>query len=132
VPHFFNSKEYIIRAQLGPRVRQFLAPGLPYNQALLDVVEIISKPGTIVNSQVPAPIGAAHMDAAMAVYAAVGQCLQLALYASPKAPERDRIVGPHACRLRHGALDLSRLFRPARGLHADGRCLLRQPGRRRS
>lgn len=94
VPHFFNSKEYIIRAQLGPRVRQFLAPGLPYNQALLDVVEIVSKPGTIVNSQVPAPIGAAHMDAAMAVYAAVGQCLQLALYASPKAPERERIVAP--------------------------------------
>ena len=94
VPHFFNSKEYIIRAQLGPRVRQFLAPGLPYNQALLDVVEIISKPGTIVNSQVPAPIGAAHMDAAMAVYAAVGQCLQLALYASPQALERDRIVAP--------------------------------------
>jgi N-methylhydantoinase B len=94
VPHFFNSKEYIIRAQLGPRVRQFLAPGLPYNQALLDVVEIISKPGTIVNSQVPAPIGAAHMDAAMAVYAAVGQCLQLALYASPKAAERERIVAP--------------------------------------
>jgi N-methylhydantoinase B len=94
VPHFFNSKEYIIRAQLGPRVRQFLAPGLPYNQALLDVVEIISKPGTIVNSQVPAPIGAAHMDAAMAVYAAVGQCLQLALHASPQALERDRIVAP--------------------------------------
>jgi N-methylhydantoinase B len=94
VPHFFNSKEYIIRAQLGPRVRQLLAPGLPYNQAVLDVVEIISKPGTIVNSVSPAPIGAAHMDAAMAVYAAVGQCLQLALYASPKAIERERILAP--------------------------------------
>jgi N-methylhydantoinase B len=94
VPHFFNSKEYIIRAQLGPRVRQLLAPGLPYNQAVLDVVEIVSKPGTIVNSVSPAPIGAAHMDAAMAVYAAVGQCLQLALYASPGAAERDKILAP--------------------------------------
>jgi N-methylhydantoinase B len=94
VPHFFNSKEYIIRAQLGPRVRQLLAPGLPYNQAVLDVVEIVSKPGTIVNSVMPAPIGAAHMDAAMAVYAAVGQCLQLALYASPGAPEREKILAP--------------------------------------
>ena len=94
VPHFFNSKEYIIRAQLGPRVRQLLAPGLPYNQAVLDVVEIDSMPGTIVNSVMPAPIGAAHMDAAMAVYAAVGQCLQLALYASPKALEREKILAP--------------------------------------
>ncbi|MBW8753849.1 MAG: hydantoinase B/oxoprolinase family protein [Sphingomonadales bacterium] len=94
VPHFFNSKEYIIRAQLGPRVRQLLAPGLPYNQAVLDVVEIVSKPGTIVNSVSPAPIGAAHMDAAMAVYAAVGQCLQLALFASPQAAEREKILSP--------------------------------------
>lgn len=94
VPHFFNSKDYIIRAQLGPRVRQLLAPGLPYNQAVLDVVEIVSKPGTIVNSVMPAPIGAAHMDAAMAVYAAVGQCLQLALYASPEALERETILAP--------------------------------------
>ena len=94
VPHFFNSKEYIIRAQIGPRTRQLLAPGLPFNQAVLDVVEIVSKPGTIVNSMSPAPIGAAHMDAAMAVFAAVGQCLQLALFASPKASERDRIIAP--------------------------------------
>lgn len=94
VPHFFNSKEYIIRAQIGPRTRQLLAPGLPFNQAVLDIVEIVSKPGTIVNSVSPAPIGAAHMDAAMAVYAAVGQCVQLALFASPDAPERDRIIAP--------------------------------------
>ena len=94
VPHFFNSKEYIIRAQVGPRLRQLLAPGLPFNQSVLDVVEIVSKPGTIVNSVVPAPIGAAHMDAAMAVYAAAGQCLQLALYASPQAPERDKVTAP--------------------------------------
>lgn len=94
VPHFFNSKEYIIRAQVGPRLRQLLAPGLPFNQSVLDVVEIVSKPGTIVNSVVPAPIGAAHMDAAMAVYAAAGQCLQLALYASPEAAERDKVTAP--------------------------------------
>jgi N-methylhydantoinase B len=94
VPHFFNSKEYIIRSQVGPSMRQLFAPGLPFNQAVLDAIEIVSKPGTIVNSVMPAPIAAAHMDAAMAVYAAVGQCMQLALYASPEAPERDRIIGP--------------------------------------
>lgn len=94
VPKFINSKEYIIRAQIAPRLRQLLAPGLPFNQPVLDVVEIVSKPGTIVNSVVPAPIAAAHMDAAMAVYTAVGQCLQLALYASPQSPERDKLISP--------------------------------------
>jgi len=59
VPSFINSKEYIIRAQIAPRMRQLLAPGLPYNQAVLDIVEIICKPGTIVHCTMPAPIGAA-------------------------------------------------------------------------
>ncbi|MCB2078369.1 MAG: hydantoinase B/oxoprolinase family protein [Novosphingobium sp.] len=94
VPFFINSKEYIIRAQIAPRMRQVLAPGLPFNQPVLDVVEIESKPGTIVNCTMPAPIAAAHMDAAMAVYTAVGQCLALALYASPGAPERNRLLSP--------------------------------------
>jgi hypothetical protein len=36
VPHFINSKEYIIRAQIAPRMRQLLAPGVPFNQSVLD------------------------------------------------------------------------------------------------
>ena len=94
VPSFINSKEYIIRAQIAPRLRQLLAPGLPYNQAILDIVEIICKPGTIVHCVMPAPIGAAHMDAAMAVYTAAGQCMQLALHASPRALEREKATAP--------------------------------------
>lgn len=94
VPHFFNSKDYIIRAMLAPRVRQILAPGLPFNQAALDVVEIASTPGTLVNCTVPAPIAAAHTDAAMAVNTAAAQCLQLALYASAEASGRDYITAP--------------------------------------
>jgi N-methylhydantoinase B len=94
VPSFINSKDYIIRAQIAPRIRQLLAPGLPFNQPVLDIVELLTRPGTIVHSAMPAPIGAAHMDAAMAVYAASGQCVQLALHASPRAMERDRIIAP--------------------------------------
>jgi N-methylhydantoinase B len=94
VPHFFNSKEYIVRAMLAPRVRQILAPGLPFNQSALDVVEITSKTGTVVNCTVPAPIGAAHTDATMAVNTAAAQCLQLALYASAAAAGREFITAP--------------------------------------
>ena len=94
VPSFINSKEYIIRAQIGPRMRQLLAPGLPFNQPVLDIVEIVSKPGTLVNSVSPAPIAAAHMDAAMAVFTAAGQCMQMALHASEHAAERDKTTSP--------------------------------------
>lgn len=94
VPHYFNSKEYILRAMLSPSVRQLLAPGIPYNQSVLDVVEIESKPGTLVNCTMPAPIAAAHTDAVMAVNTAATQCLQMALYASPQATGREFITAP--------------------------------------
>src|SRR5436305_1751738 len=64
VPHFFNSKEYIIRAVAVPLLRMMLAPNLPLNQAVYDLVEIESRPGTLVNCTLPAPVAAAHMDAA--------------------------------------------------------------------
>jgi N-methylhydantoinase B len=94
VPHFFNSKAYIIRSVIGPRLRQILAPGLPYNQAIYDVVELATTSGTVVDCVMPAPIAAAHTDAAMAVYAAAGQCMQLAIHASPNAVGREFIVAP--------------------------------------
>ena len=94
VPHFFNSKVYILRAAIVPRIRELLAPGLPINQSFYDVVEIATRSGTIVDSVMPAPIGAAHMDAAMAVDAAAWQCLQLAIHASPGAPGREFMTAP--------------------------------------
>jgi len=94
VPHFFNSKLYILRAVIAPRLRQLLAPGLPFNQALYDVVEIAARSGSIVDSVMPAPVAAAHMDAAMAVDAAAWQCLQLAIHASPRAAGREFMTAP--------------------------------------
>jgi N-methylhydantoinase B len=94
VPHFFNSKAYILRAIIAPRMKGFLAPGLPINQAIYDVIEIVTKPGTLVDSVMPAPIAAAHMDAAMAVDGAAWQCLQLAIHASPEAGGRELLTAP--------------------------------------
>ena len=94
VPHFFNSKAYILRAVIAPKLRELIAPGLPINQALYDVIELRTKPGSLVDSVMPAPIAAAHMDAAMAVDAAAWQCLQLAVHASPGATGRDYLTAP--------------------------------------
>jgi N-methylhydantoinase B len=88
VPHFINSKAYILRALIAPRLRQLLAPGLPFNQSAFDVIEMTTRSGTIADSVSPAPIAAAHMDAASAMVSAAEQCLHLALHASPWAAGR--------------------------------------------
>ncbi len=95
-PHFFNSKPYIIRAVATPLLRMLLAPNVPLNQANYDLVEIESRPGSLVDCVLPAPVAAAHMDAAGAVAAAATYCLQLAIHASPEAWGRQYNTGPEA------------------------------------
>ena len=58
VPHFFNSKLYILRGVIAPQLRELLAPGLSINQAFYDVIDIVTRPGTLVDSVMPAPIAA--------------------------------------------------------------------------
>jgi N-methylhydantoinase B len=94
VPHFINSKSFTISAVAMAGIRCLLAPGLPVNQAIYDVIELKTVPGSIVDSVFPAPIGAAHMDCAMAVSSAMAQCLQLAIHASPDAWGREYNTAP--------------------------------------
>jgi N-methylhydantoinase B len=87
LPRFFNSKPYIVQSALASKLHPWLAADLPYSQALLDLVAISIPPRSLLNSEPPAPIGAAHMDATGAGISAAMQCLLLALGASPDAPE---------------------------------------------
>jgi len=93
VPHFFNSKPYIVQTVIIPRIRALLASDLPINQSIYNVIELTTKPGTLVDCVVPAPIAAAHMDAALAVACTAVQCLQLAIHASPRAWGRQYNTG---------------------------------------
>src|SRR5207248_1053750 len=85
IPHFVNSKPYIMRAQLGPLFQSLLARDLPLTQSMFDAIEIRTTPGTVLDSRPPAPIGAAHMDASLAVMSAAAYCVQLALAASSRS-----------------------------------------------
>lgn len=85
VPHFVNSKPYIIQAGLVPSLLGLLAPDLPLTQSAYDSIKLLTTPGTILDSQPPAPIGAAHMDCTIAVNSAAAQCILLASAASPKS-----------------------------------------------
>ena len=96
LPRFFNTKPYIVRASLASLAHPWLAADLPFCQPLLDLMDVRCPPRTLLNSSPPAPIGAAHMDASGAAVSAAMQCLQLALGASPEAPERRLVSAPAA------------------------------------
>jgi N-methylhydantoinase B len=83
VPHFVNSKAYIVNGQVVADVRATIAQDLPFCEGLYRPVEVVCPPGTIVDSAPPAPIASAHLDVAMNATALAVQCLQAALAATP-------------------------------------------------
>jgi N-methylhydantoinase B len=85
IPHFVNSKPYIVRASLAPTLQSVLARDLPLTQSIFDAIDIQTTPGSILDSRPPAPIGAAHMDCTLAVISAAMYCVQLALAASARS-----------------------------------------------
>lgn len=82
VPHFINSKHYIVEGQVVADVRASIAQDLPFCEGLWRPIEVVCPPGTIVDSTPPAPIGSAHLDVAMNCTALAVQCLQFALAAT--------------------------------------------------
>lgn len=94
VPHFINSKHYIVAGQVVADVRASIAQDLPFCDGLWRPIEVICPPGTIVDSTPPAPIGSAHLDVAMNCTALAVQCLQLALAATVDADLPRLYAGP--------------------------------------
>ena len=92
-PHFFNSKPYIIAAELVVMIANFLAPDLPFDEGIFGPIELVCPEGTIVNCLPPAPISAAHMHVALNAAGVGMQALMLALGASPQAPQREYLGG---------------------------------------
>jgi N-methylhydantoinase B len=92
-PHFFNSKPYIIAAELVVMIANFLAPDLPFDEGIFGPIQLLCPEGTIVNCQPPAPISAAHMHVALNAAGVGMQALMLALGASPQAPQRQYLGG---------------------------------------
>ena len=93
-PHFFNSKPYIIESELVADVCTLLAQDLPFSVGLFRPFELRCPEGSIVNSEPPAPVASAHMDAAFCAATVATQCVVLALAASPDAPGRQYLSGP--------------------------------------
>lgn len=91
--HFFNSKPYIIAAELVVMIANHLAPDLPFNEGIFAPVTIRCPERSVVNCEPPAPISAAHMHVALNAAGVGMQALMLALGASPEAAQRGYLGG---------------------------------------
>ncbi|HLN17070.1 MAG TPA: hydantoinase B/oxoprolinase family protein [Acidimicrobiales bacterium] len=92
--HFFNSKPFIIEAELAVMLSWRLAVDLPFNEGIFAPLELRCPEGTVVNANPPAPIAAAHMHVGLNAADVAIQAVNLALGASPKAAERRWLAGP--------------------------------------
>ena len=92
--HYFNSKAYVIQSLLGVALAANLALDLPINEGVFRAFEVRCRPGSILDAQPPAPIGAPHLDAGMMAVEVGLFAYNLALAASPNASARRNMAGP--------------------------------------
>jgi N-methylhydantoinase B len=87
-PHYINSRPWILKSLLAPEVWNRLGQDLPLNQAALDVLELRCPPKSLLNSEPPAPIGAAHQDSSNLASILAISCLNHAFAASGQGAAR--------------------------------------------
>lgn len=90
---YFNSKPYIIAAELVVMIYRLIAPDLPFNDGMFEPIKLICPEGSIVNCTPPAPIAAAHMHVGLNAAGVGLEALMLALSASPDSEFHGRTGG---------------------------------------
>ena len=94
--HYFNSKPYVIQSLLGVTLGAYLAQDLPFNEGMFRTFEILCRPGSILDAQPPAPIGAPHLDVGQLAAEVAMRAFNLALAASPNSRARRNMAGSGA------------------------------------
>lgn len=93
-PHFFNSKPFIIKSELGVEIANVLGQDLPYNRGLFEIFEVRCPPASIVNCDPPAPVGFGHVEVSFNAVETAMRALMLAIAASPHSGARRYLSGP--------------------------------------
>ena len=94
--HFLNSKPYVIKSLLGCQLAAYLGQGLPFNEGVFRVFDVICEPGSILDAKAPAPIGGPHLDVGQTASEVGIVALNYAIGASPKSRARKNMSGPSA------------------------------------
>jgi N-methylhydantoinase B len=110
-PTYLNSAEGALVGAVFGGVAPFLGGGIPWNQGILQAVEVIAPPGTIVNAQRPAATGAATIAVGWTVMTVTGMAISRLLAFSDEL--RD-----HSFAATHGTF--AALFTGDRNQHGEG------------
>jgi N-methylhydantoinase B len=94
--HFINSKPFVITSMVGVQLANIVGHDLPLNEGLFRTFEVRCRPGSILDAQPPAPIGAPHLDVGMTASEVAMYALNLAIAASPHSQVRKNMSGPSA------------------------------------
>jgi N-methylhydantoinase B len=92
--HYFNSKPYVVESLLGVALAAYTALDLAINEGIFRAFEIRCRPGSILDAEPPAPIGAPHLDVGQTAVEVAMYALNLAIAASPDAAIRRNMAGP--------------------------------------
>ncbi len=92
-PHFFNSKPYIVKSVFMPTFSSYFAPDLPYNQGMMDTIDIKAPKASIVNCEPPAPTQAGHVAVAFGSAELMMQCVNMAVFASETPSANQTVSG---------------------------------------
>ena len=83
IPLFINSQPYIIKTYFLPLLIATLAPDIPFNEGVLQLVEVICPEGSVVHAVPPVPMNSGHIHLGGAAAETMYRCLRLAIWASP-------------------------------------------------
>ena len=94
--HYINSKPFVVNSMVGVQLANVVGYDLPLNEGLFRTFEVKCRPGSILDAQPPAPIGAPHLDVGMTASEVAMHALNLAIAASPRSEVRKNMSGPSA------------------------------------
>jgi N-methylhydantoinase B len=87
-PGFINCTEHGLEGAVVGTILPTLAWDMPWNEGAMRGVEIVSRPGSVVTAQHPAPVGAATVSAVWVTSSVVTSALNKLLAAAPKYHHR--------------------------------------------
>jgi len=92
--HYFNSKHYVVTSLLGVQIANVMGHDLPFNEGIFHAFDVKCRPGSLLDAEPPAPIGAPHLDVGMNASEVGLYALNLAIAASPNSSARAKMSGP--------------------------------------
>src|SRR4051812_39907076 len=95
-PHFFNSKDYVVKGKIGVELQRFMGRDLPLNHGFYEALDVHCPVGSVLNCTHPAPVGAAHLMAAHDASEAAQRTFHQAVAASPNSPSRQFLSSSQA------------------------------------